>query len=191
MIGEKDFRKLIERIAAHDNAALEEFYGIFGKIMKIAAYHHCGSKELTEEIIDDVMIRFWNKTPTFSQGRINPAAWVYTVTKNAACDRIRLENRKACAEIKTTVYNDPEFEKVESEDAFYRMIEPLKQNERTILIYRVIEHLQFDEIAEKMQISASTVTSVYYRSLVKLAKIAAKNKIDEQKHFFSPLNVYN
>ena len=71
------------------------------------------------------------------------------------------------------------------------MIEPLKQNERTILIYRVIEHLQFDEIAEKMQISASTVTSVYYRSLVKLAKIAAKNKIDEQKHFFSPLNVYN
>ena len=172
MIGEKDFRKLIERIAAHDNAALEEFYGIFGKIMKIAAYHHCGSKELTEEIIDDVMIRFWNKTPTFSQGRINPAAWVYTVTK-------------------TTVYNDPEFEKVESEDAFYRMIEPLKQNERTILIYRVIEHLQFDEIAEKMQISASTVTSVYYRSLVKLAKIAAKNKIDEQKHFFSPLNVYN
>ena len=137
------------------------------------------------------MIRFWNKTPTFSQGRINPAAWVYTVTENAACDRIRLENRKACAEIKTTVYNDPEFEKVESEDAFYRMIEPLKQNERTILIYRVIEHLQFDEIAEKMQISASTVTSVYYRSLVKLAKIAAKNKIDEQKHFFSPLNVYN
>ena len=38
MIGEKDFRKLIERIAAHDNAALEEFYGIFGKIMKIMEF---------------------------------------------------------------------------------------------------------------------------------------------------------
>ncbi|MAM87610.1 sigma-70 family RNA polymerase sigma factor [Allohahella sp. A8] len=86
---------LLARVAAADRAAFHllyqatsrKLYGVVLRIMK--------RESLTEEILQEVYLRIWNKAETFEAGKATPMTWMITIARNRALDEVRKRTPEA------------------------------------------------------------------------------------------------
>lgn len=161
----KKFNKLIKKIAKGDKQALCELYSGYNKLLSSAAWSVCRSHCLADEIVDDVLAKIWLAAKTLKKIE-NPAAWLCTVTKRCAIDRIKKE--KQSYEFREAAENDPNMERLETDDAFYFYISRLNEEEQQIFILRFAQGLPFKQISKEIDKPLSTVTSIFYRAIEKL-----------------------
>lgn len=161
----KQFNNLIKRISGGDKGAFEEFYDYYGKFIFGQAWAVTNSLTFSDEITNDVLLRVWTASQKVSEIR-NPLGWIYTITVNCAKDKIKQE--KQFTEIFEMPCDDANIELVDSNDAFYKTIAMLKENEKQIIIFKIIEDLSFKAIAKIMEIPSSSVSAVFYRALDKI-----------------------
>ena len=84
-----EWAQLIARTAQGDQAALATFYDrtspqVFGFICKILS-----NREAAEEVTLDVYTQVWRQAHTYDQRRGAPGAWLMTVARTRAIDRLR------------------------------------------------------------------------------------------------------
>lgn len=161
---EKRFNKLIKMIAGKNQKALEEFYGIYGKLIYVTALTVSKSYALADEIVDDVLVKIWKNAKKLP--RINsPESYLYVLTANTAKDKIKQEKRYvALFDLK----EDDLSTETQCEDDFYLKISKLNENEQEIIIMKFVDDLTFERIALEINKPLSTVTSIYYRALEKI-----------------------
>ena len=161
----KQFNNLLKRISRGEKDAFEEFDDYYGRFIFAHAWAVTNSFFLADEITNDVLLKVWTASQKCSEVS-NPVGWIYTITINCSIDKVKQE--KQYAEIYDIPCNDANLELVESSDAFYKAIAPLKENERKIIIFKTIEKLSFKEIAKIMKEPVSSVSAVFYRALKKI-----------------------
>lgn len=81
--------QLLERIAAGDEASLEDFYGETCRRVLGLATRILGDRERAEEAMLDVYAQVWQKAASFRSSRGRPMTWVLTMTRNRAVDLLR------------------------------------------------------------------------------------------------------
>src|SRR5215472_8312275 len=86
---------LMRRMAAGESAALGSFYeahshALFGLALRILNDH----KE-AEDVLQEVFLQVWNKAVTYDPSLGRPLAWVITLTRNKAIDRLRSAQRRS------------------------------------------------------------------------------------------------
>ena len=86
---------LVARVAQQDEAALMKLYARHGSLVYGTALRVLRAPGPAEEVTQDVFLRVWRRPD-----RWNPAlgafpAWLTTITRNAAIDRLRKEQRRA------------------------------------------------------------------------------------------------
>lgn len=161
----KQFNNLLKKISCGDEAALKEFYNYYGNFIFAHAWSITDSFALADEITNDVLLKVWIASQKEAEVK-NPLGWIFTITRNCSIDKIKKE--KQYSEIYEVPFNDAGLELIDSTDAFYKAIAPLKENERQIIILRMIEDLPFKAIAKIMQLPATRVSAVFYRALKKI-----------------------
>lgn len=161
----KQFNKLLKKISCGDEAAFKEFYEYYGKFIFAHAWSITNSLSFADEITNDVLLKVWTASQKGSEVR-NPVGWIYTITFNCAIDKVKQE--KQFSEIYDIPCDDTNLELIDSTDAFYKTIAPLKENEKKILIFRMIEDLSFKAIAKIMKMPATSVSAVFYRAINKI-----------------------
>ena len=161
----KQFNNLIKRISLGDKDAFEEFYDYYGKFIFAQAWAVTNSLSFADEITNDVLLRVWTASQKGFEIR-NPLGWIYTITLNCAKDKMKQE--KLYTEIYEMPCMDANIELVDSNDAFYKTISVLKENEKQIIIFRIIEDLSFKAISKIMKIPSSSVSAVFYRAIDKI-----------------------
>ncbi|HIR39482.1 MAG TPA: RNA polymerase sigma factor [Candidatus Coproplasma stercoripullorum] len=159
------FNSLISKIAKGEKGAFEEFYGIFGKFIVLAAKTVTGEKEFLDEAVDDVLVKIWNAAPSMPHIK-NPFGWLYTVAVNCAKDRRK--SGRIYEDIGDIAVEDGGIAAVENSDSFTRLLSGLDDDERQIILMHICEDLSFKDIARALARPLSSVTSVYYRSLSKI-----------------------
>ncbi len=166
----KQFNKLLEKIFHQEKDAFEEFCNVYGKFIFIKARNIVKNNFLADEIVNDVIIKVW-KASANTRDIENPPGWIYTITVNCAKDKLKTE--KQFCEIYDMPCNDENLEKVVSDDAFYNEIAHLNEQEKDVIIFKIVQKLSFKAIAELKLMPASSVSSIYYRALqkIKLKKI--------------------
>ena len=161
----KYFNKLILKIADKGKYALEEFHIAYGRMIKVVAKLIVHSKDLVDEVINDVLVKVW----LFSAKRQyldKPLGWLYTVISNCAKDK--LKEREIYSELHENIAVSKSVESIEDNDEFIRRIEFLNEEEQKILILKFANGLTFKEIANELDSNTSTVSSSYYRALEKI-----------------------
>lgn len=101
--------ELIGRIARGDSGALRSFYDAFsGRAMAIAV-RILGSAADAEEIVQDTFLEIWRRAPDYSVERGAPGAWVATMARSRAIDRLRERGRadKTARAVAREAGNDP------------------------------------------------------------------------------------
>lgn len=81
--------QLAQRIRAGDTAALGELYDRYASIALGTALRVVGDRGEAEDVVHDAFVAVWRKIDRFDAGRGSLRAWLMTVVRNRAIDRIR------------------------------------------------------------------------------------------------------
>jgi RNA polymerase sigma-70 factor (ECF subfamily) len=85
---------LVDAMAAGDVHAMEVLYDRYNRAVFSFALRMLGSRELAEELLQEVFMRAWRQARKFSEGRGTYITWLLSITHNMAIDEIRRQNRR-------------------------------------------------------------------------------------------------
>jgi len=136
------------------------------------AFRLLNNREEARDTIQEVMLRLWSKGEDLSEYR-NIGAFALTMTRNLCLDK--LKSRKWKESTFEEGYHDrvdnTASAKLENKDAVRvvkSIINGLPEQQKTVIQLRDIEELDFDEIAEIMQLSLNNIRVLLSRARKKV-----------------------
>jgi RNA polymerase sigma-70 factor (ECF subfamily) len=89
--GETDLRwaSLLARIAAGDEAALDELYGQSSGIVHSLALRILRDVSSAEDVTLEVYLQVWRRAPSFDPARGTASTWLFMLARSRAIDRLR------------------------------------------------------------------------------------------------------
>ncbi|WPV00673.1 sigma-70 family RNA polymerase sigma factor [Mucilaginibacter sp. cycad4] len=171
MLIQLDEGELLNRLSKGDRKAFTVLYNRNINNLYRYIYLICRSAGLTEEIVQCVFIKIWERRESLVNV-VSFQSYVYRSAKNLLLDQIK----KSKTEAKVLVIVQPTSEESsERSDAkinykdFYLMaqdaINMLPEKRRQIVELRTKDELSLDEIAEKLSISKATVKKQLYSGM--------------------------
>ena len=80
---------LLARVVKGDQQAFSQLYDHSSTLLFTLAVRMLGSREEAAELLQDVYLEVWRKVSRYDVGRGTPVAWLITLTKSRAIDRLR------------------------------------------------------------------------------------------------------
>ncbi len=164
---------LVQAIADGDQQALHALNQRYGHALAAVADRILMDKGDAEEVAADVLWQVWRQALVFDPQRGSVAAWLMTVVRSRAIDRLRARNVRA-----RTVVNVSEEPQVEDASDAIRSAERrkfvaaalknLSESERVVLELAYYSDLSQSAIAEKTGLPLGTVKSRIRNALLKL-----------------------
>lgn len=95
---------LIIEMQKKNPQAFERIYQRYSESTFGIIYSIIRDKDISEEILQDVFIKIWNKADTYSAEKGRFFTWVLNIARNAAIDKIRSKDFKNMGKNLTTDY---------------------------------------------------------------------------------------
>ena len=159
IIGEQ---KLVKKLSAGCHDSFTSLFHLYGKKLYNFSYKYTQSHAESEEIVQEVFLKIWNKKETINP-KLSFNAFLITVAKNHIFNRIKKEasRRQYRNQIQPSelVTNETESKVIFSdlEQLAKNKIEDLPPKRKQIFLLRRDSGLTVKEIAERLGIAESTV----------------------------------
>ncbi|MBB3172981.1 RNA polymerase sigma-70 factor (ECF subfamily) [Endobacter medicaginis] len=167
----------LRAVARGDRAAFEELYRLtsaqlFGVCLRILP-----ARAEAEDVLQDAYLSIWRRAASFDAARGSAMAWLITLTRNRAIDRLRArgvarETADATGLVETVVDPAPlASDLIETGQAQGRLAECLDQLETGdagLIRTAFFEGLSYAGLAERIETPLGTVKSRIRRALLKL-----------------------
>lgn len=85
---------LVASLARGDTAALAELYDRHSDAIYRVAFRRLGDRHLAEEVLQDTYLALWNRAELFDPSAGSLMAWLSTIARNRAVDRLRALGRR-------------------------------------------------------------------------------------------------
>jgi RNA polymerase sigma-70 factor (ECF subfamily) len=120
-----------------------------------------GDRALAEDLTQEVFLRVYQGLPRFSL-RCKFTTWLFQVTKNRVLDELRARERRpnvvvALDDMPLFEVLDQPIERNETIDAVWRAVHELNPDLKMALLLRDVVGLSYNEIADSLEITLSTV----------------------------------
>lgn len=92
--GATDDATVVLRMAAGSEAALEIIYDRYSTAIFAAAYRLTSDRGTAEEVVQETFLALWNRAESFDPTAGSLAAWLHTIARNRAIDRLRAAGRR-------------------------------------------------------------------------------------------------
>jgi RNA polymerase sigma-70 factor (ECF subfamily) len=86
--------ELVADLVAGIDAALGELYDRHGDAVFRIAFRRLGDRQLAEEVMQETFLALWNRAELFDQRVGSLPAWLGTIARNRAVDRLRAIGRR-------------------------------------------------------------------------------------------------
>lgn len=160
-------RELLYRIAQSDEAAFTEIFHHFSPRIWLFVVKKAKSESIAEEIVQEVFLKLWVKKE-MATGIDDLASFLYTMAANklydhfkkVAGDSRKLEN--LWLQVQQAAITNPIEEAMDLRESMHiinQAIEQLPPQRKKIYQLNRIEGLSYEEIAQKLNISKSTVSN--------------------------------
>jgi len=168
---------VMEKVASGDEAALAFLYDATSRRVYGLALRILGERESAEEITADVYVHAWRQASSWNPGRGSVEAWLLTMARSRAIDRLRavarLKRREAPIDQEphpVDVKPDPEAMSVAREDEVRvrRALARLNPLQRRAIEAAFFEGLSYTEVARKLGEPEGTVKTRIRAGLVAL-----------------------
>lgn len=167
------FGKLLRKMKKDPEKGLNEFYQVYGKLIFRTAKNICGSYDIANEVVNQVLVKIWKLISNNPQIN-NPNGFIYVITSNCAKDFLKV--RKEVELNEAIAVGEDNIQNIVDKDAFESYISFLTEYEQSIMIRRFVSQETFKEMAEDDGKPLSTITTTYYRCLEKIEINVLKNK---------------
>ncbi len=81
--------KLLTRVVKGDRQALSQLYDQSSTVLYGFARRILGSSDEAADLLQELYLEIWNKSIRYDVGRGTPIAWLITLTRSRAIDRLR------------------------------------------------------------------------------------------------------
>lgn len=145
------------------------------------------SKSVAEEIVQDVFAKLWQLKMQFPDLK-HAYAWVYKCCTNSAIDHLRNHNNSH-AELTDFTQNNSLADhgspsssldletKTQAQQLWKHLVTVFDPEEAAVFVYRTMDGLTQDEVAEVMQVSRRTVNRIQEKIDQKLDKIRRQHNV--------------
>jgi len=143
-----------------------------------------GNESEAHDLAQQVFLRVWRSAPRF-RPTAKFTTWLFTITRNLVFNEVRRQSRARLTPLEASggdqsvprEWHDPkapapdgELAATEVQQAIDRAIAALPEQQRLALILRRYEDHSYEEIAEILQTSVSSVKSLLFRARSELKK---------------------
>jgi RNA polymerase sigma-70 factor (ECF subfamily) len=174
--------ELMQRVAASDEAALDELYRRFGSLVFQSARHVLRSRAETEDAVQEVFVRLWRTADRFDPHRAKLVTWVMLISRRHLIDRLRRQSARPDRSELDAGRADaggavarPEpvgsAEGAEGRDRLRRQLNRLPELQRTVIERAYLQGFSLREIAEQLQTPLGTIKSALSRGLTRLREL--------------------
>ncbi len=179
---DQELISFVQRIAKGEQSALAALYDstnrlVYGLILRVL-----GDSSTAEEVLLDVYTQVWRQAASYDTGRGTPLAWLTTIARSRAIDRLRSgwqeQQRKEPLDLLTdreTGAANPEEMTVASErQRFVRSaLASLSPEQREVIELAYYSGLSHSEIAAKLNQPLGTVKTRTRLGMIKLREALA------------------
>jgi RNA polymerase sigma-70 factor (ECF subfamily) len=123
---------LLQRIAAKDRKAFEEFYYLYAEGFGRFLMKMLQQKEWVDEAVNDVMLTVWQSADQFDPERGRLSTWLFGIARNKALkilERLRRYREDSLDDLTSEV----DIEKDGVTDAYHSISPPASDPERTVM----------------------------------------------------------
>lgn len=163
-MGENKDLTLYERLRSGDKEALESLYDKYERLLYSFSYKMVQDPQAAEEVVQEVMIKIWKGTGSYSAENGKFSSWLLTVTRNTAIDYIRKQQKIRTEEVHQEAdlrdHQAPVEEMVEWKEKGDRLkaaMRTLKKDQQIIIDLFYFKGYSQQKISEKVDIPLGTV----------------------------------
>jgi RNA polymerase sigma-70 factor (ECF subfamily) len=166
------YKEILKGLKKNDYRLQMQFYDMFAETTYRSVFAVLGNSSEAEEIMQDTMLKALTKTSLINEDETQMRKILRRIAVNAAIDVLR--KRKSYSDfekienITDCIDEDSIDESVPTVENIKQAVDSLALGYRTILVLRLFENMNFDEISKHLKISQSSVRSQYSRALIKL-----------------------
>lgn len=85
---------LIQRMATGDRDAFARFYDRYAALVLTFATRLLQVRADAEDLLQEVFLQVWRQAKSYDQARGSPEAWITTITRSRAIDKLRSRRRR-------------------------------------------------------------------------------------------------
>jgi len=174
-----DELELLRAISRHDQHAFMQLYQQYCNLVFSLALRVVRHQVLAEEVTQDVFLKLWQQPDRWNPTLGQFSSWLLTITRNAAIDRLRKEQRHTASNAGPP---EPLFDQATeapiSDDPLWfegqilaRLILDLPAEQRQLVELAFYQGYTHSELAEGLQLPLGTVKTRLRSGLQKLRKM--------------------
>jgi RNA polymerase sigma-70 factor, ECF subfamily len=175
----QEWAALIGRVAEGDQDALTTLYDATNRFVYGLLLRMLGNAATAEEVLLDVYVQLWKQAARYDKQRGNPRAWLVTMARSRAIDRMRAEGqaaqRGAQLEEATTIAATHDAEWMATNAEMQRLVctalEALSQEQREVIELAFYSGLTHSEMATRLKQPIGTVKTRVRRGMIKLREL--------------------
>ncbi len=169
---------LMGRIARRDREAFLQLYDRYASKVYALSLHMMGEVMAAEEVTQDAFLKLWTRANSFSIQKGTLLAWLLTITRRTALDRIRRENRRpdfnnpTDPETTWKITPDPTSQSEEQRwRSLHFALQELPQDQRISIELAHFHGLSQSQIAEHLDLPLGTIKTRLRLGMEKLRQI--------------------
>lgn len=176
-----DIYTLIEKIKKGDREAFMTVTSLYQKRVFLLAFSFFRNREDALDIVQETFLRFYQKVNMYRKGK-NFRNWLLQIAKNLCIDYYRknfgknreLREAKPLHEMNLAAQNEPD-PHISSDirGIFSSCLERLAERQRMVFVMKHYNQLQYNEIAQVLDISLGTVKSLHFKAVHNLRGLMA------------------
>ena len=168
--------RLIAYVRRGNNAAFEVLVARYQTRLLAFCRHLLGSREDAEDVLQEVMAAAFNAILADDRP-INVRPWLYRIARNRSLNHLRRIQAVGVDSMDVHLSDNgaTTADKVHEREEFRVLVEDihdLPETQRTALVLREMDALSYEQIAEAMETTVSSVKSLLVRARVSLAEAA-------------------
>jgi RNA polymerase sigma factor (sigma-70 family) len=168
--------RLVTLIRRGNQNAFEVLVARYNSRLLAFCRHMLGSREDAEDVLQDVFTASYNALLADSRP-INVRPWLYRIARNRCLNHLR--RNKAVGvdsmDIHFSEHGATTADKVHEREEFRQLLDDIRdlpETQRTALVLREMDALSYEQIAEAMDTTVSSVKSLLVRARVSLTEAA-------------------
>ncbi|HYH40380.1 MAG TPA: sigma-70 family RNA polymerase sigma factor [Burkholderiales bacterium] len=174
-----DERALIERCRTGDDIAFSELVGRYQNLVYAMVYRMVSDRSQTDDLAQEVFLKVHRGLPYF-RGEARLSTWIYRIVANVCSQARSRPVREVALDSDDEDRPRPErgqadaaFADLELRDRLEKAIAQLPDHYQLLVAAHYLEGIQYDALAEALDIPIGTVKTHLYRAKRRLRELLA------------------
>lgn len=171
-----DYRSLIRRTLEKDETAFEALYQATKYAVYSMIYAIVKDKDATEDLMQDTYLKMVKALSSYDHST-QFTTWLLTIAKRTAIDYYRKDRRLIHMDPSDMEsIPDPLEQRSERTMEAERFLKVLSDEERQIVLLKIVDRKRHKEIALLMNKPPGTIAWMYHEALIKMKKAAKEDR---------------